>query len=363
MPARHSTPFPPPTNKKPFFQPRRTFQRSLLSLPLLPLQLHFPETEHHLPTPASAPRMAIYEDEPSSLVAFTLSSREYFDFLRQRACENAGEVAGAAVPKKAPDRFELAAPAVEASNEPQTMQFPQASDSNNDDGHGAGGGSQAGAGNSSKRGNGGRSTRVAAAVAAVTRNGNSNKNNNNNNNSGNSEDAKRGSNKTAKSATAAQTTTAPAASATAAASATPGQKAAQKLATAACNIAPPLNLPSPSSTPSTSATRTGLDQSTGGSTTGVSPSAAKTATAPSSGTSTTVLSPSLAVRGKRTSTSSLSGRMLQRSTSARDMLQTSSGSELLQDAAAVRVIGKRWRKKGKGQASVGRDASGRRTQG
>ena len=39
------------------------------------------------PLSSSLLRVAIYEEEPSSLVAYTLSSPEYFDFLRDRRLE------------------------------------------------------------------------------------------------------------------------------------------------------------------------------------------------------------------------------------------------------------------------------------
>lgn len=50
-----------------------------------PFQLPFPPNEHHLAPGVLDVSVSVYDDEPSSIIAYTLASRAYFDFLKLRA--------------------------------------------------------------------------------------------------------------------------------------------------------------------------------------------------------------------------------------------------------------------------------------
>lgn len=46
------------------------------------LQLPFPANEHHLPPGRTGLGVSVYEDEPSSIIAYTLSSQRYYSFVK-----------------------------------------------------------------------------------------------------------------------------------------------------------------------------------------------------------------------------------------------------------------------------------------
>ena len=54
-----------------------------------PLQLPFPKTEHPMRADADDIPITVYEDEPSSLIAYALASTGYLNFLTSREAEAA----------------------------------------------------------------------------------------------------------------------------------------------------------------------------------------------------------------------------------------------------------------------------------
>lgn len=62
----------------------RPFFRTSLTTYDTSFQLPFPPNEHHLPPGALNVSVSVYDDEPSSIIAYTLASRSYLNFLKLR---------------------------------------------------------------------------------------------------------------------------------------------------------------------------------------------------------------------------------------------------------------------------------------